>query len=155
MKRVSISDGVRWTSEVSMASRNWVRSVEALQSAAYGVIEDFKLDLELPNDAQIGRIYDQDQRLIFSADLLSIFGGAREDVFLIDPYMDVDTFSIYFGNNPEFKSRILLGKGVEGVRALARKVNRPGFTGDCLVLLTRLYRVCSCLHRTPPQLQLV
>ena len=85
MKRVSISDGVRWTSEVSMASRNWVRSVEALQSAAYGVIEDFKLDLELPNDAQIGRIYDQDQRLIFSADLLSIFGGAREDVFLIDP----------------------------------------------------------------------
>ena len=85
MKRVSISDGVRWTSEVSMASRNWVRSVEALQSAAYGVIEDFKLDLELPNDAQIGRIYDQDQRLIFSGDLLSIFGGAREDVFLIDP----------------------------------------------------------------------
>ena len=31
-------------------------------------------------------------------------------------------------------------------------VNRPGFTGGCLVLLRRLYRQRSCLHRMPPQL---
>ena len=37
---------------------------------------------------------------------------------------------------------------------LVAKVNRPGFTGDCLVLLTRLYRLRSCLHRKPPQLRL-
>jgi hypothetical protein len=35
-----------------------------------------------------------------------------------------------------------------------RGLNRSGFTGDCLVLLKRLYRVCSCLHRTPPLLRL-
>ena len=34
-------------------------------------------------------------------------------------------------------------------------LNRPGFTGDCLVLLKRLYRVCSCLHRRRPLPQLV
>ena len=34
-------------------------------------------------------------------------------------------------------------------------LNRPGFTGDLSVLLKRLYRVCSSLHRTPAQLQLV
>ena len=33
-------------------------------------------------------------------------------------------------------------------------VNRPGFTGDCLVLLTRLYRLCSCFYRMPPRLRL-
>ena len=38
-------------------------------------------------------------------------------------------------------------------RRMAR-VNRRGFTGDCLVLLTRLYRLCSYLHRMPPQLRL-
>jgi len=38
--------------------------------------------------------------------------------------------------------------------ALHWHLNRHGFTGDCLVLLKRLYRVCSCLHRTPPQLLL-
>ena len=37
----------------------------------------------------------------------------------------------------------------------ATTLNRPGFTGDCLVLLKRLYRVCSCLHRRPPLPQLV
>ena len=37
----------------------------------------------------------------------------------------------------------------------AAGLNRPGFTGDRLVLLKRLYRVCSCLHRMPPQLRLV
>lgn len=35
------------------------------------------------------------------------------------------------------------------------KVNRPGFTGYCLVVLMRLYRVCSCLHSTPHRLPLV
>ena len=35
------------------------------------------------------------------------------------------------------------------------RLNRPGFSGDCLVLLKRLYRMCSGLHRTPPQLQSV
>ena len=29
-------------------------------------------------------------------------------------------------------------------------LNRPGFTGDQLVRVTRPYRVCSCLHRRPP-----
>jgi len=38
---------------------------------------------------------------------------------------------------------------------ITAKLNRPGFTGDRLVLLKRLYRVCSCLHRMPPQLRLV
>ena len=33
-------------------------------------------------------------------------------------------------------------------------LNRPGFTGDCLVLLKQLYRERSCLHSMPrlPQL---
>jgi len=34
-------------------------------------------------------------------------------------------------------------------------LNRPGFIGDCLVLLKRLYRLRSCLHSMPPQLRLV
>ncbi len=34
-------------------------------------------------------------------------------------------------------------------------MNRPGFTGDCLVLLKRLYRMRSCLHSIPPLPQLV
>ncbi|MFY9240249.1 MAG: DUF4399 domain-containing protein [Roseovarius sp.] len=34
-------------------------------------------------------------------------------------------------------------------------LNRPGFTGDCLVRLKRLYRMRSCLHSMPPLPQLV
>ena len=41
------------------------------------------------------------------------------------------------------------------IRPVAGGVNRPGFTGDCLVLLKRLYRMRSCLHSMPPLPQLV
>ena len=34
-------------------------------------------------------------------------------------------------------------------------LNRPGFTGDCLVLLKRLYLARSGLHSMPPLPQLV
>ena len=35
------------------------------------------------------------------------------------------------------------------------QMNRPGFTGDCLVLLKRLYLARSGLHSMPPLPQLV
>ena len=35
------------------------------------------------------------------------------------------------------------------------KVNRSGFTGDCLVILKRLYLARSGLHSMPPLPQLV
>ena len=40
------------------------------------------------------------------------------------------------------------------ISASCYALNRPGFTGDCLVLLTRLYRLCSCFYRMPPRLRL-
>ena len=39
--------------------------------------------------------------------------------------------------------------------ATAAHLNRPGFTGDCLVLLKRLYLARSGLHSMPPLPQLV
>lgn len=57
----------------------------------------------------------------------------------LTPFFDTKPKSIHTKANKSFFDRTL---------------NRPGFTGDCLVLLTRLYRLRSCLHRMPPQLQL-
>lgn len=41
------------------------------------------------------------------------------------------------------------------VEMVSYDLNRPGFTGDCLVRLKRLYRMRSCLHSMPPLPQLV
>ena len=60
-------------------------------------------------------------------------------------------------NLTRLRGRSLCGKRLEMTAPFGAwgTLNRPGFTGDCLVLLKRLYLARSGLHSMPPLPQLV
>ena len=73
-------------------------------------IEAIKLDLELDGRTDIGTAYNPGEAYRYFADLKQIISGAKEEILLVDPFLDGRTFDACFSDSPEEISIRILTK---------------------------------------------
>ena len=124
LERVSISKSIEFKSAVQTTARYWQHAVRSLQIIANDAIEDLKLELELYQDEQIGRIYDASESHRFKTDVLEIVCSARSKVFIVDPYLDATIFALLFENSGSFSIRALCSQYFSAVSIYAESFTK-------------------------------
>jgi hypothetical protein len=100
----------------------WEHTVRQIHGLALDVIEELKLDLELSGKADVGSAYAPGDVYKFFADLKSLINGAKEEIFLIDPYFDGEAFDNYFSSvSSNIRVRIFANKHAQEVKAYIEK----------------------------------
>lgn len=113
--RVSISKSVEFNAALGASVRYWDPAIKSVQIIAYDAIEELKLELEIYQDDQIGKIYEGNESHRFKADILRIMESASDQVFVIDPYFDANTFALYFENIGNFKIKVICSQYFQAV----------------------------------------
>src|SRR5271157_5803221 len=88
-----------------------------------------ELQLDLP-DAEVKGVYEQGEEYEFYRDLKGILEAGTSDVFIIDPYANVEVFDVYAsGISRHAKFRLLATKVPDDLLAVARKYAGGGNLG--------------------------
>jgi hypothetical protein len=101
--------------------RSWEHSINLMLRATNDALEDLKLELDLYQEDQIGKVYDANSEYQFISDLIEIVGGADSDLLIVDPYFDAATFTMLFPIAVAVPIRILMTKRAEGVKEVAAR----------------------------------
>ena len=121
--RVGISKSVEFSAAISTSVKYWQHAVRSLQIVANDAIEELKLELELYQDEQIGRIYEANESHRFKTDVLDIVCSANERVFIVDPYLDATFFALLFDNGGSFAIRALCSQYFSAVNIYAESLS--------------------------------
>ena len=91
--------------------QHWSESREDFRRELLSASEKIKLHLELEGQENIGTVYNTNQEYDFMRDLKEIISEAKNEIFIIDPYFDGDSFNTYLGDlGNKFTIRILYKK---------------------------------------------
>ncbi len=121
LDRMSVDRSLNFRAAQSTLTQYWVPAINSIQIQVRQAIEELKLGLELHQNEEIGKIYDAGQEFQFARDVLGIVVSAEVAIFVIDPYFDAATFSMLFSAAHLPPIRILMDKGAEGVKEVARR----------------------------------
>lgn len=117
--RVSFSKSAEFGAALHTAASYWHPAVRSLQIIINDAIEELRLELELYQDENIGRIYEASESHKFKTDVLGIISGADSEVFIVDPYLDAAIFALLFENEASFSIRALCSEYYSAVNTFA------------------------------------
>jgi len=104
--------------------RNFLVRLQGYEGALKSSLAELKIDLP---DAEIKGVYEPGQEYEFYRDLKSILATARQEIFVIDPYLNAEIFDAYAGSIPRSVTFRLLSNNVPSdVKALAQKYASGG-----------------------------
>jgi len=103
---------------------NWSWALNEFTLLAQTAHDDLKLELEIYQDDQIGKMYDSDQTYDFRQDLVAIVQQAKESLFVIDPYLDADFFGMIFEERIGIACRVLATKSTALLLPLAASLRK-------------------------------
>lgn len=122
--RVGIQKSVEFRAAIQVAASYWQPAVRSLQIITNDAIEELKLELELYQEDQIGKIYGANESHGFKTDVLNVICSASAEVFAIDPYLDATIFALLFENNASFAIRVMCSRYFSSVSAYAESFAR-------------------------------
>ncbi|MEH6645501.1 hypothetical protein [Sulfitobacter sp.] len=97
LARVGIGHKLAFQSAQHTLVTYWSVAREPLRQKILAAAEEIKLELELDGHEDLGQVYAPQRQYDFLRDLKEIIIGAQEEVFIIDPYFDGQTFETYLG----------------------------------------------------------
>ena len=118
--RVGISRSVEFRAALQTSAQYWQPATRSLQIITNDAIEELKLELELYQDENIGRIYESNESHRFKTDVLNIVCSASTEVFVVDPYLDSEIFALLFENNASFSIRAMCSQYFSSVNVYAK-----------------------------------
>jgi hypothetical protein len=118
--------GVGWSSrfEVSwkMCPKYWDWGTKSMIGDLIDAAEQLKLDLELSEDSNMGRIYDERSQHSFYSDFTEILSDAKSKILIVDPYFDGESLQLY-GPRPSCPQiDILCGKYAGEVNRVSKMI---------------------------------
>lgn len=79
------------------------------------VIQDLEIDLEEDPSIIYERIYDKGSRFDFHLDIKAILDNSKNDIFIVDSWVNEDLLELYLKNLPKnIKIRVLTGSNPKG-----------------------------------------
>lgn len=118
--RVGVSKSVEFRATLQTSAQYWQPATRSIQIIANDAIEELKLELELYQDENIGRIYEANESHRFKTDVLNIVCNASNEVFVVDPYLDSEIFALLFENSGSFSIRALCSQYFASASAYAK-----------------------------------
>jgi len=123
LKRLDkISKGTKFDAAAQTITYYRQEAVRSIKAQMVDAIEEIKLELELEGRDEIGSAYAPGDYYQYYADLKEILGGAKHQVFIIDPYFNGEAFDSYFSEvRTEMEIRILSHKYAADLKTYADK----------------------------------
>lgn len=116
LTRMGIEQKVKFQIARDNAARYWTVTRENLRQQILWAAEEIKLELEMDGHEDIGKVYDAKQQYDFLRDLSEVIQGAEEELIIVDPYFDGQSFDTYISPLPrDVKVKILCSKNASDV----------------------------------------
>ena len=102
---------------------NYEARIQAYEGVLNSCLAELRIDLP---EAGVKGVYEPGQEYEFYRDVKSILSQARNEIFVIDPYISDEMFDVYAGAIPRTVLFRLLSANVRPVLAIARKYASGG-----------------------------
>lgn len=119
--RVGISESVDFNSAMRASVQYWKYSVESALRIVKKAIESIRLELEIYQDEDVGRVFLAGEEFEFSKEILKIIEDSKISIFVVDPYFDAATFTLMFSSATNLNIDILCNKFADGVGEISKK----------------------------------
>ncbi|AEQ51083.1 hypothetical protein [Pelagibacterium halotolerans] len=97
LARAGLQHKIAFASTRHTSVQFWSGIREPFRQLLLAAAEEIKLELELDGHEDIGQVYGSQRQYDFLRDLKEIILGAQNEVFVVDPYFDGQSFETYLG----------------------------------------------------------
>lgn len=122
LSRLGIDKQVQYKASFAALIQYWAPAIVQIKGQVLDVIEEIKLELELDGRSEIGNAYAPGDVYRFFADLRAIINAAKEQIMVVDPYLNGDAFDAYLSQlGSELQVRILADRYSKDINSYLQK----------------------------------
>jgi hypothetical protein len=95
LSRLGPDKKVQYNASLGILIKYWGYAIVQIKGQVLDAIQELKLELELDGRSDIGNAYKSGDRYDFFRDLKSIIRNAKNELLIIDPYLNGEAFDTY------------------------------------------------------------